>query len=295
MVKFDATVKAKVLAMSDSRKWLLIKSYIATGGIVTFDSASGGGDAAASVASKLKTDPTFAVVQMLEKCIKEKDSSWLDKFVNANGIQNVLDLIAMKQSLDSEQKSKEDLKTEDICAQTVKKIVGEKEFMERFLATEFAIRKLTLLIGSPNFQTRKIVLQILSGVCLYFEAKPPGHRQVTDALEYYRATKNEKNGRFETIVQSLKEFDSEQYLVCVIRFLNAVALTPVDIEVRQNLRNEYKKVGLDSCIEYLQNRFAETNQVRSQVEVYLEEAGYDEEQMDKQIEGINEIQYILMK
>ena len=83
------------------------------------------------------------------------------------------------------------------------------------------------------------------------------------------------------------EFDSEQYLVTVIRFLNAVALTPVDIEVRQNLRNEYEKVGLSDCIEYLQTRFPEGNQVRSQVEVYLEEAGYDKEQEEKAIEGIN--------
>lgn len=40
MVKFDPSVKAKVMAMSDARKWLLIKSYIATGGTVTFDSGS---------------------------------------------------------------------------------------------------------------------------------------------------------------------------------------------------------------------------------------------------------------
>jgi hypothetical protein len=52
-----------------------------------------------------------------------------------------------------------------------------------------------------------------------------------------------------------------------MQFLNAVALTPVDIEVRQSLRNEYKKVGLDECIEYLKTRFPEGNQVRSQVEV----------------------------
>lgn len=46
-------------------------------------------------------------------------------------------------------------------------------------------------------------LQVLSAACLHFDAKPPGHRQVTDALEYYRSSKGEK-GRFETIVQSLK-------------------------------------------------------------------------------------------
>ena len=203
MVKFDPAVKTKVLAMSDSRKWLLIKSYIASGGIVTFDSGSAGGDAPASVASKLKSDPSLAVVQMLDKCMKEKDQAWTEKFIGANGIQNTLDLIALKQSLDPEQKSKDDLKIEDLCASAIKKMVDTKENMEKFLAIEFAIRKFTLLIGSPNFLTRKIVLQILSAVCLHFEAKPPGHRQVTDALEHYRASKNEK-GRFETIVQSLK-------------------------------------------------------------------------------------------
>ena len=72
-----------------------------------------------------------------------------------------------------------------------------------------------------------------------------------------------------------------------VQFLNAVALTPVDIEVRQSLRNEYKKVGLDECIEYLKTRFAEGNQVRSQVEVYLEEAGYDDEEKEKRFAGLN--------
>lgn len=225
-------------------------------------------------------------MQILEKKIKEKDPAWLEKFVSANGLNNVLDVIALKQALDPSQKTKDDLRIEDVCGLTVKKIVDTKENMEKLLSVEFAVRKLTLLIGSPNFLTRKAVLQVLSSVCLHFEAKPPGHRQVTDALEHYRTSKNE-SGRFETIVQSLKEFDNEAYLVTVIKFLNAVALTPVDIEVREQLRREYKKVGLDDCLEYLKNRFPEGNQVRTQVDVYLEEAGYDEDEIVKRQEGLD--------
>jgi hypothetical protein len=62
--------------------------------------------------------------------------------------------------------------------------------------------------------------QLLSSACLNYDAKPPGHRQVTDALEHYRTFRHER-GRFETIVQSLKLFDNESYLVTVIKFLNA--------------------------------------------------------------------------
>ena len=68
--------------------------------------------------------------------------------------------------------------------------------MEKVLAIEFAIKKLTLLVGSPNVNTRKTVgsfcsvfcnahtathaqvLTLLSAVCLCNDAKPPGHRQV---------------------------------------------------------------------------------------------------------------------
>lgn len=98
----------------------------------------------------------------------------------------------------------------------LKKLTETKEAMDKVLAIEFAVRKLALLICSPNVNTRRYVLQILSTACLHFEAKPPGHRQVTDALEHYRATRGEK-GRFETIVQSLKQFDDEPYLITVIK------------------------------------------------------------------------------
>lgn len=64
------------------------------------------------------------------------------------------------------------------------------------------------------------------------------------------------------------------------QFLNAVALTPADIEIRQMLRNEFIKVGLEECFEYLKQRFPdESNQVRGQVGVYMEEAGYDVKEM----------------
>jgi hypothetical protein len=77
-----------------------------------------------------------------------------------------------------------------------------------------------------------------------------------------------------------------------------------DIEIRQTLRTEYKKVGLEECFEYLKQvslcislfvvlrtarilqRFPdEANQVRVQLGVYLEEAIYDAEELIKRDEG----------
>lgn len=47
-------------------------------------------------------------------------------------------------------------------------------------------------------------------------------------------------------------------------------------------------MGLQECIEYLKTRFPDDgNQVRGQVDVYLEEAGYDEEEKERRAEGLN--------
>jgi len=149
VVNLSPEAKAGVVAMSDARKWLLLKSYIATGGTLSVSDAPGasGRDAPNNIASKLRVDPSISVAQSLEKCLKEKDAVWLEKFVGAGGAAAALDVIALKDALEVAQKTKDDYRIEDICAQALKKITDTKEFMEKVLAIENSIRKLTLLIG----------------------------------------------------------------------------------------------------------------------------------------------------
>lgn len=138
VVNLSPEGKAGVLAMSDARKWLLIKAYIAGGGTISVsESGSSVRDAPASVASKLKvsllrqctarcqtvtdtraflcvrcrqTDPSLPVLQSLEKCVREKDGTWFDKFLLAGGAQALFDVIALKQSLEPNQKKADDIK-----------------------------------------------------------------------------------------------------------------------------------------------------------------------------------------
>jgi hypothetical protein len=44
----------------------------------------------------LQTDPTLPVLQALEKCMKEKDNAWFDKFLLSGGAQALFDVIALK-------------------------------------------------------------------------------------------------------------------------------------------------------------------------------------------------------
>ena len=79
-------------------KFSLLKSYVATGGTLLVSDGPGAmvRDAPNSIASKLRTDPSIQILQSLEKCLKEKDASWLEKFVAAGGAAATLDVIALK-------------------------------------------------------------------------------------------------------------------------------------------------------------------------------------------------------
>ncbi len=106
----------------------LLKSYIATGGTLSVSDAPGASvrDAPNNIASKLRVDPSISVLQSLEKCVKEKDAAWMEKFIAAGGAAATLDVIALKEALEPAQKTKDDWRIEDICAQAMKKITDSK-------------------------------------------------------------------------------------------------------------------------------------------------------------------------
>lgn len=224
----------------------------------------------------LQTNPSLVVCQALDKCIKEKDNTWLDKFMLSGGVQALVDLIALKESLDAQQRKTEDTKVRggwggpavagasaDGCSDGGHLCRGSEAYhgLQGGHGQGGAPRwprctRVSLLrarcwaLNSPfanwhcwwarrRWQRARLcwyvqakrgeviraahrcrLQQLLSAACLNYEAKPPGHRQVTDALEHYRTSRREK-GRFETIVQSLKQSDDESYLVTVIKVWEA--------------------------------------------------------------------------
>jgi hypothetical protein len=72
VVQLDPQVKKSITNMSDSRKWLFVKACIANGFTVDYESSGAVNDSPTSIASKLKSDPSLAILQLLEKCVKEK-------------------------------------------------------------------------------------------------------------------------------------------------------------------------------------------------------------------------------
>lgn len=69
-----------------------------------------------------------------------------------------------------------------------------------------------------------------------------------DAMTNYRNKKQEKR-RFEALLAAFVATPSIEMKTIYMSFINALINTPTDIDLRLDIRNEFKKLGIDAIIQ----------------------------------------------
>jgi hypothetical protein len=184
--------------LSDERKWLLLKAHRK---VFVIDQTGPTGlirDTPEFFAQGLQAEQGIEMVTQLRICLGSKPVSWMDKFLDLDGIMFLLEVLSNVEAKSN--KSEDDLLVERECLKCLKIIMNVQQGLDAVLGTTYSMRKLCLCIDSINAGVQSTVLTLLAAVCLCFETD--GHKQVLEAMSHFKLVKRE-NARFETLIRQV--------------------------------------------------------------------------------------------
>ncbi|KAL6072920.1 putative WD repeat-containing protein 65 [Balamuthia mandrillaris] len=130
---------------------------------------------------------------------------------------------------------------------------------------------------------RAMVLELLSFVALY--SPPKGTNIVLEAFNTYKKKKKESS-RFAPLMAAFREEVTLEFLVPAVAFINSLTCAPDELSTRNALRKEFIDMGLldvfDSLREDEANWAAQSTELNTQIEVFLEEMRLDDEETQRQ-------------
>ncbi|KAF9416289.1 hypothetical protein BGZ94_010254 [Podila epigama] len=209
-------------------------------------------------------------------------------------------LIALHVSLKSQPISRDtDLAMEHEIVKCLKTLLNNRWGAQEAIKHPPCISALCFSITSPQLQTRKLVVEVLTFLC-YCEV-PMGHKLVLEGLdqvqEYWKESARfdawmrilentiDGRGRFGTMVGMSEELkktgtlDSHliEYVLSNVVFINALLQVVDDIELRIHLRSQLTTSGLTRIISKM--RSLNHDLIDRQLNIYEDEAENDYEDM----------------
>ncbi|KAG0052875.1 hypothetical protein BGZ83_002023 [Gryganskiella cystojenkinii] len=209
-------------------------------------------------------------------------------------------LVALYVSLKSQPISQNpDLAMEHEIVKCLKTLLNNRWGAQEAIQHGECISSLCFSITSPQLQTRKLVVEVLTFLC-YCEV-PSGHKLVMEGLdqvmEYWKESARfdawmrilentiDGRGRFGTIVgmsEDLKKAGTQdsqliEYVLSNVVFVNALLQVVDDIELRVHLRSQLATSGLTRIISKM--RSLNHDLIDRQLNIYEDEAENDYEDM----------------
>ena len=86
------------------------------------------------------------------------------------------------------------------------------------------------------------LLKVAAAVCLVSD----GHERIMEAVTVYG--ENCECGRFEPIMETLKNTDNPALMEACMQFVNAILSVPDDVDFKVHLRNEFIRLGLEGQV-----------------------------------------------
>eukprot|EP00730_Choanoeca_flexa_P009306 TRINITY_DN12625_c1_g4_i1.p1 TRINITY_DN12625_c1_g4~~TRINITY_DN12625_c1_g4_i1.p1 ORF type:complete len:948 (+),score=345.06 TRINITY_DN12625_c1_g4_i1:238-3081(+) len=259
----DAAHEAHLLAMSDERKWKLIRGNSKAQAMQPPD----------FFAEQLRRhlDPemrqkrlkkqrikdlesAYDVLRQLEVALRTNSPTWMEEFCDHPNLGHLLmiefleDLpkaIEVKMAYPVLQRVPEEHQLGILCLKALmrydygfRKVLDEPGFVNRII----------LNLASDVRRTRTIIMQMMGLIA----ANPSGgHDVVLDAFQFY-ATRFQERMRFETVVQNMvnNRSDDDYVHACMTCFINLLK-APKDVNFRIYLQSELQRAGLKSVINQL--------------------------------------------
>ncbi|CAO3564056.1 unnamed protein product [Mortierella alpina] len=251
---------------------------------------------------KMQMDSDFRnmdikVLVALYVSLKSQPISWVRIFIQNRGQQILSSSLATLNHRPSRRDT--DLAMEHEIVKCLKTLLNNRWGAQEAIKHPPCISALCFSITSPQLQTRKLVVEVLTFLC-YCEV-PMGHKLVLEGLdqvqEYWKEAARfdawmrilentiDGRGRFGTMVGMSEELkktgtlDSHliEYVLSNVIFINALLQVVDDIELRVHLRSQLTTSGLTRIISKM--RSLGHDLIDRQLNIYEDEAENDYEDM----------------
>ncbi|KAG0049422.1 hypothetical protein BGZ83_005772 [Gryganskiella cystojenkinii] len=251
---------------------------------------------------KMQSDADFRnmdikILVALHVSLKSQPISWVRIFIQNRGQQILSSSLATLNHRPSRRDT--DLAMEHEIVKCLKTLLNNRWGAQEAIKHPPCISALCFSITSPQLQTRKLVVEVLTFLC-YCEV-PMGHKLVLEGLdqvqEYWKESARfdawmrilentiDGRGRFGTMVGMSEELkkagtmDSHliEYVLSNVVFINALLQVVDDIELRVHLRSQLTTSGLTRIISKM--RSLNHDLIDRQLNIYEDEAENDYEDM----------------
>ncbi|KAF9327544.1 hypothetical protein BG006_009173 [Podila minutissima] len=237
------------------------------------------------------------VLVALHVSLKSQPISWVRKFIQSRGQQILSNSLVTLNHRPSRRDT--DLAMEQEIVKCLKTLLNNRWGAQEAIQYSPCITSLCFSITSPQLQTRKLVVEVLTFLC-YCEV-PMGHKLVLEGLdqvqEYWKESARfdawmrilentiDGRGRFGTMVgmsEDLKKAGTQdgqliEYVLSSVVFVNALLQVVDDIELRIHLRSQLTTSGLTRIISKM--RGLNHDLIDRQLNIYEDEAENDYDDM----------------
>ncbi|KAK3818629.1 MAG: hypothetical protein J3Q66DRAFT_175596 [Benniella sp.] len=296
--------RKQMLQLSLDNKWMLISQHQAQEQSKAKKHKDGHLDKTSPefFVRKLQSDADLRnmdakVLVALHVSLKSQPISWVRSFIQNRGQQILSSSLATLNHRPSRRDT--DLVLEHEIVKCLKTLLNNRWGAQEAIKHPPCISAICFSITSPQLQTRKLVVEVLTFLC-YCEV-PMGHKLVLEGLdqlqEYWRESARfdawmrilentiDGRGRFGTMVGMNEELrktgtlDSHliEYVLSSVIFINALLQVVDDIELRIHLRSQLTTSGLTRIISKM--RSLNQDLIDRQLNLYEDEAENDYEDM----------------
>ncbi|XP_068110332.1 inverted formin-2 isoform X2 [Hyperolius riggenbachi] len=223
--------------------------------------------------------PSVVNYSGLKKRLESSDDNWMVQFLELSGLDLLLEALDRLSGRGVSRIS--DALLQLTCINCVRTLMNSHKGIEYIVNNEGYVRKLSQALDTSNVMVKKQVFELIAALCIY---SPEGHDLALDALEHYKAVKNQQY-RFSVIMNELSGTDNVPYMVTLLSVINAIIFGTEELRLRVQLRNEF--IGLQLLDVLTRLRDLEDEDLLVQAQVFEEAKSEDDEDFLKLYGGID--------
>ncbi|KAM4014597.1 inverted formin-2 isoform 2-T2 [Anomaloglossus baeobatrachus] len=277
MEKTDSGSAETVPKMSLSKKWASLKEKLSPQ--EPDQSEANLENADPELCIRLLQIPSVVNYSGLKKRLESSDDNWMVQFLELSGLDLLLEALDRLSGRGVSRIS--DALLQLTCINCVRTLMNSHKGIEYIVNNEGYVRKLSQALDTSNVMVKKQVFELIAALCIY---SPEGHALALDALEHYKAVKNQQY-RFSVIINELSATDNVPYMVTLLSVINAIIFGTEELRLRVQLRNEF--IGLQLLDVLTKLRDLEDEDLLVQATVFEEAKSEDDEDLLKIYGGID--------
>jgi len=215
----------------------------------------------------------YNCIESLRVALTNNSLEWVQDFGN-KGLKQVLSVLNECFRNDSKWD-----KVQHECIKCLKAIMNNKVGLRAMLEHKEAVSLVARSMNSTLPNVMMEAVKLLAGISL---VPPNGHERTLEAI----TIAGEINGRdrFQPIVSGLLLRNNETLRVACLTLINAIIITPMDLDFRMHLRNEFLRVGLIDVLDALDGNSSE--ELQTQLAVFYEHKEEDFDEFAQRFDNI---------